>query len=305
MSLGGTYQDHYKDMFKETLLLEAQQMGSRLEQSVMIESMSGNKTYFDKLGKVTNYIKSSRGQAKNLSDITFERRQVQEEFAEFDHLIDREDLIKYVQDPKSEVVQSAVAELGRRKDLVIHNALAGNAVVTTDGSSANQALTLSVAVDNHDFDSGSGDVALTSGKLKKAVSLILANHGASSNERLICVAPIDQIMNLSTESEQISGDFRATKALDGPGIVKGLSGYMGIDFIAYDEQILVDGSADERIFLYSESAIKLGIFEPLKVEIDRAVERAGNPDILSVFEAIGATRMYEEKVVEILCNPIA
>jgi hypothetical protein len=305
MSLGGTYQDHYKDMFKETLLLEAQQMGSRLAQSVMIESMSGNKTYFDKLGKVTNYIKSSRGQAKNLSDITFERRQVQEEFAEFDHLIDREDLIKYVQDPKSEVVQSAVAELGRRKDLVIHNALAGNAVVTTDGSSANQALTLSVAVDNHDFDSGSGDVALTSGKLKKAVSLILANHGASSNERLICVAPIDQIMNLSTESEQISGDFRATKALDGPGIVKGLSGYMGIDFIAYDEQILVDGSADERIFLYSESAIKLGIFEPLKVEIDRAVERAGNPDILSVFEAIGATRMYEEKVVEILCNPIA
>lgn len=305
MSLGGTYQDHYKDMFKDTLLLEAQQMGSRLEQSVMIESMSGNKTFFDKLGKVSNYIKSSRGQAKNLSDVTFERRQVQEVFAEFDHLIDKEDLIKYVNDPKSEIVQSAVMELGRRKDLVIHNALAGNAVVTTDGSTANQGLTLSVAVDNHDYDSGSGDVELTSGKLKKAVALILANHGAASNERLVCVAPIDQIMNLSTEAEQISGDFRATKALDGPGIVKGLSGYMGIDFIAYDEQILVNGAAKERIFLYSESAIKLGIFEPLTVEIDRAVERAGNPDILSVFEAIGATRMYEEKVIEVLCEPIA
>jgi len=305
MSLGGTYQDHYKDMFKDTLLLEAQQMGSRLEQAVMVESMEGNKTYFDKLGKVSNYIKSSRGQSKNLADITFERRQVQEVFAEFDHLMDKEDLIKYVQNPKSEVVQAAVAELGRRKDKVIHDALAGNAVVTTNGSTANQALTLSVAVNNHDYDSGSGDVELTTGKLKKALALLHTNNGISGNERLICVAPSDQIINLTTENQQVSSDFRVKKPLEGPGIISGLSGFMGIDFIAYDEQILVDGSADEKAFLFTEDAIKLGIFEPLTVEIDRAVERAGNPDILSVYEAIGATRMYEEKVVEILCNPIS
>lgn len=305
MSLGGTYQDHYKDMFKDTLLLEAQQMGSRLEQAVMVESMEGNKTYFDKLGKVSNYIKSSRGQAKNLADITFERRQVQEVFAEFDHLIDKEDLIKYVNNPQSDIVRSAVMELGRRKDKVIHDALAGNATVTTDGSTANQALTLSVAVNNHDYDSGSGDVELTTGKLKKAIALLHTNHGIGGNERLICVAPSDQIINLTTENQQVSSDFRVKKPLEGPGVFSGLSGFMGIDFIAYDDQILVDGSADEKAFLFTEDAIKLGIFEPLTVEIDKAVERAGNPDILSVYEAIGATRMYEEKVVEILCNPIA
>jgi len=44
MALGGTYQDHYKDMFKDMLLHEAQQHGSRLEQAVMIEKMEGNKT---------------------------------------------------------------------------------------------------------------------------------------------------------------------------------------------------------------------------------------------------------------------
>ena len=70
-------------------------------------------------------------------------------------------------------------------------------------------------------------------------------------------------------------------------------------------QILVDGSADERIFLYSESAIKLGIFTPLTVEIDKMVTKSANPDVLSVWEALGATRMYEEKVIEILCDPIA
>jgi len=163
MSLGGTYQDHHKDMFKDILLLEAQQMGSRLEQSVMIESMSGNKTFFDKLGKVSNYVKSSRGQAKNLSDITFERRQVQETLAEYSTLFDREDLLKHVSNPKGTFASQAVMELGRRKDNIIYGAIGGNAVVTTDGSAANQALTLTVAVNNHDFDSGSGDVALTSG----------------------------------------------------------------------------------------------------------------------------------------------
>ena len=305
MALGGTYQDHYKDMFKDTLLLEAQQMGSRLDKTVRIETMSGNKTFFDKLGKVSNYIKTSRGQAKNLADITFERRQVQEEFAEFDHLLDKEDLIKYVNNPKSEVVQSAVMELGRRKDKVIHNAISGSATVTTDGSTASQALTLSVAVNDHTFDSGSGDVELTTSKLKLGIAKIQTAHGALGNERLICVAPTDQIMNLTTETQQVSSDFRAKTPLEGPGVVSGLSGFLGIDFIAYDDQILVDGSADEKIFLYSESAIKLGIFEPLTVEIDRAIERSGNPDILSVFEAIGATRMYEEKVCQILCNPIA
>ncbi len=304
MSLGGTYQDHYKDMFKDTLLLESQQMGSRLEQTVRIETMEGNKTFFDKLGKVSTYTKTTRNQDKNPSDITFERRQVQETFLEFDHHFDKEDLIKYVQDPKSEVMQSAIARLARDKDLVIHNALAGNAVVTTDSSTANQALTLSVAVNNHDYDSGSGDVELTTGKLKKALALILGNHGASPNERLICVGPIDQIINLTTENQQVSSDFRTKAPLEGPGVVAGLSGFMGIDFIAYDEQILVDGSSDERIFLYSESAIRLGIFEALTISVDRDVNKTGNPDLLSVFEAIGATRLYETKVIEILCNPI-
>ena len=170
MALGGTYQDHYKDMFRDLLLHEAQQDGSRLEQSVMVEMMEGNKTYFDKLGQSTHYVKSSRGQAKTLSDATFERRQVQEVFAEVDHLLDKEDLIKYVQNPRNEIVQSFVWELGRRKDEVIKDALSGNAVVTTSGSTSNQALTLTIAVNSHQFDTATGDVGLTTSKLKLALT---------------------------------------------------------------------------------------------------------------------------------------
>lgn len=304
MSLGGVYSDHYKDMFRDVLLHEAQQEGSRLAAAVMTEKMEGNKTYFDKLGKQAHYVKTTRNQTKTLSDLTFERRQVQEELASFDHIFDKEDLIKYVQNPRNEVVKSAVWELGRRKDEVIMSAISGNATVTTDGSTASQALTLTVAVDNHSFDSGSGDVGLTTGKLKLAKTVMMENYGANPSARLICIAPERQLMNLTTENQQVSADFRSKKPLESPGLVQGLSGFMGIDFISY-EDTGTDGNSDEKVFLLTDDAIKMGIFLPLSVEIMKDPTRTTNPDILSVFEAIGATRMDENKVVQIACDPLA
>lgn len=305
MALAGVYKDHHKDMFKDVLLHEAQAEGSRLEQAVMVEPMEGNKTYFDKVGKVAHNVKSTRNQKSSYADQTFERRQVQEQLAEYATLFDREDLIKHVSNPRSELARAAVWELGRRKDEVIMDAITGNAVVTTNGSTANQALTLSVAVNNHTYDSGSGDVGLTSGKLKRAKREIAENYGIQGmQQRLICIASNKQIMNLTTENQQVSGDFRNRRPLEGPGTVDGLSGYMGIDFIEY-EDVKVDASSDERIMLLTDDAIKMGVFLPLEISIDRDMDRVANPDRLKVFEAIGASRIYEEKVCEILCDPLA
>lgn len=305
MALPGTYQDHFKDMFKDVLLIEAQQRGSVLSQAVMSEPMSGNKTFFDKAGKVAHRVKSARNEDRVFADQTFERRQVQETLAEYATLFDREDLIKHVSNPKGTFTSQAVMELGRRKDNIIYDAIGGNAVVTTDGSAANQAITLTVAVNNHDFDSGSGDVALTAGKLKKGISLLRANFGYTGSERLICIGPTDQIMSLTTDDQVVSSDYRGKKPLEGPGVVAGVGGFLGIDFLAYDLETDVDGSSDEFCYLITEDAVKLGIFEPLTIEVVKNTAKTASPDQLSVWEAIGATRMYEEKVIGILCDPIA
>ncbi len=305
MALGGTYQDHYKDLFKGLIGHEAQQNGSRLEQTVQIEMMEGNKTFFDKLGKSAHYIKTTRNQDKTFSDLTFERRQVQEVLASFDHIFDREDLIKYVENPRHEVTRSAVMEIARTKDETIMAAVQGNAVVTTNGSTANQALTLTVAVDDHQFDSDSGDVGLTVSKLKLAKVLIAEAFGSQGmNDRLICVAPSRQIMNLTVAAQTVSSDFRAKKPLEGPGTVSGLSGYLGFDFIEYEETG-TDGNSDEQAYVYTDDAVKMGIYIPLTVEVEKITTKTTNPDALAVFEAIGATRMWEEKVVEIACDPLA
>ena len=304
MSLGGARLDHYRDIYRDLVLHEAQQQGSRLAAVAMTEKMDGNKTFFDKRGKEAHYIKTSRNQAKTYSNPTYERRQVQEVLASYDEIFDKEDIIKYTSNPRSDSVQAAVWELGRRKDEVIIEAIRGNAVVTTDGSAANQALTLSVVKDSHTFDSGSGDVGLTSSKLKLAKTLMAENYGSQPNERLICIAPERQIMNLTTENQQVSGDFRSSRPLESPGVVQGISGFMGIDFISY-EDTGTDASSDERVYLLTHDAIKLGIYLPLTVEIKEDTTLTTNPDTLAVYEAMGATRMYEQKVVDILCDPLA
>lgn len=304
MALGGQRSDHYVDMFRDVLLHEAQQQGSVLEGTVMSERMEGNKTYFDKFGKSTHYVKTSRNQPKTFDSDTFERRHVQEQLAEIDRVLDIEDLIKYTKDPRSEFVRSMNWEMGRYKDTVIMDAIKGNAVVTTNGTTANQALTQTVAVNSHQFDSGTGDVGLTTSKLKLALTLIHENYGVAPAEHIICIAPSRQLMNLSTENQQVSSDFVNRRPLETPGLIAGLSGFMGISFVAY-EGTGVDGNSDELAFLFTESAVKLGIFVPLTVKYGTQPNLMTNPDSICVYEAIGATRMYEERVVQIACDPLA
>ena len=304
MSLGGTYSDHWKDMFKDNLMHEAQQMGSRLQQVCNVEAMEGNKTHFDKLGKATATEKSSRLETRQYAEQTFERRHVTETLAEYSTAIDIEDAIKHASNPKSELTKAAVNALARQKDSVIINAISGNASVTTNGSSANQALTLSVVVADHTYDSGSGDVGLTPGKLKKAIRLLKENYGDNGSSKMYVVAPNKQIMNLTTDTEVISKDFRNSAVVEGPGIVSSLSGYLGLEFIEY-EDTGVDGSDDEKVFLLTDDAIKLGIFQTLTIDQFKDTTRIGSPDALAVYEAIGSTRMDENKVVEILCDPLA
>jgi len=302
----GTYQDHYKDVFKDQILLASQQEGSVLDQTVMKETMDGNKTYFDKLGKVEHYNKTARGQDKSYSDITFERRFVVESMIAFDHILDKEDLIKYVSDPRNQIVTSATYEMGRDKDVVIAEAINGAVTVQANGSTSSVSLASAqkVAVSQHTYDSGSGDVELTTSKLKEAKVKITQQYGAPSGMRLFCVASSRQLMNLSTFTEVVSSDYRVNKPLEGPGVVSSLSGYLGYDFIEF-EGTGVDTNADERAFVYTADAIKMGIYTPLTVSITRNTNKVAEPDQISVWEAIGATRMYEEKVVEIACNPIS
>ena len=302
----GTYQDFQKDVFKTNIFLDPQQMGSRLKATVTVESMDGNKTFFHRVGKVAHTVKTTRNQARVYQDQQFQKRQVQQTAVEYATLFDRVDMFKHVANPMGSFTSSAIAELGRQEDEIIYDAIGGNAEVTENGSTTSTALTLSIAVDDHKFDpaGGSGDVALTEYKLRNAIALLQTNYGKQGSERVFCIGPTNQLFNVSTADQTVSSDFRVKKPLEGPGMIEGLSGYLGIDFVAYDEETDTDGSSDEICYVYTQSAVHMGIYIPLTVDVHKDTTRALSPDGLAVFQSVGATRMFEEKVVKVLCDPI-
>lgn len=306
MSLGGTYQDFHFEMFKDNLVHELQQRGSLLTATVSTETVDGNKTWFTKYGKASSYQKSTRGELKTYHEGTFERRLLQFQFNSSDQILDKVDIMDMVTNPKSDAVQAMVMRLGRERDRVIFDAISGTATKQENGATSSVSLPSAskVAVNSHAFSSvtGSNDIGLTPSKLKESIKKLGEQYVDVGREPVFCVGPMNQLMKLSTNSEVTSSDFRTKNVLDVAGVVGGINGYLGLTYIAYEDTDLVN-TTDETVYIYPMSAVKLGIRQPLTVEILKDASRVGNPETISAYEDIGAVRMFEEKVIQIACDP--
>lgn len=306
MALGGTYQDFHFEMFKDNLEHELQQRGTLLTAAVTVEAVDGNKTWFTKYGKSSSYQKSTRGELKTYHEDTYERRLVQFQFNSSDKILDKVDIMDMVTNPKSDAVQAMVMELGRARDEVIFAALSGNATKQENGTTSAVALPSAskVAVNSHAFSStsGSNDIGLTPSKLKEAIKKLGEQYVDVNREPVFCIGPMNQLMKLSVDSEVTSADFRTKNVLDVPGVVGGINGYLGLTYIAYEDTDLVN-TTDETVYVFPKSAVKLGIRQPLAVEIMKDTSRVGNPETIAAYEDIGAVRMFEEKVIQIACDP--
>lgn len=307
MSLEGTYQDFQFEQFKDDLVHELQQRGTLLSATVTMEAVDGAKTWFTKYGTASSYKKSVRGEKKTYHEDTYERRLMEFEFNSSDKIIDPVDIMNMVSNPKSDAAMAMVMKLGRVRDEIIFRALSGNATKQVNGATSTVGLPAGqkVAVNSHAFSpvAGTNDIGLTPSKLKEAIKILGKNYVDVGREPVFCVAPMNQLMKLSVNSEVTSSDFRMNNVLDVPGVVGGINGYLGLTYIAYEETDLVNTS-DETAYIYPQSAVKLGIRQELKIDIEKDTSRVGNPETIAVFEDIGATRMFEEKVVQIACDPV-
>lgn len=307
MSLGGSYQDHNLIQFKDELSYELQQMGSLLMPTVTIEQVDGKQTYFDKLGKASSYKKTQRGQAKTFFDATFERRILNFETVVSDHLMDGTDILDMVNYNAGDLIKNMAMEIGRQQDEIVAAALSGSVQVQTNGTVASVALPSAskIAVNDHTFDSagGTNDIGLTPFKLRNALKLLQETYAVNpQQEAVVVVGSANTIMQLTTYDEVISGDYRTTRPVESAGVIGGVQGYLNLNYIAY-EGFDADANGDELVYVYPVSAIKAGIRQPLTVEVLPDASRVGNPDTLEALIDMGAVRMYEEKVIEIACDP--
>ena len=75
-----------------------------------------------------------------------------------------------------------------------------------------------------------------------------------------------------------------------------------MNFIHYEETG-VDSNLDEKVFVVARNAVKIGERMPLTTKLAPRVDIVGHPQQLHSLFDMGATRMFEEAVVQIACDP--
>ena len=280
----------FVNQFSANIQMLSQQMGSLLRPAVDVETVNGEKAFFDQVGSAAAVLRTTRHADTPLIDTPHSRRMVTMSDYEYADLIDDQDKVRMLIDPTSTYSRAAAAAMGRAMDDVIISAALGNAKTGKDGGT-----TTPFDTSNQQIGVGSPAAGLTLAKLLEAKEILDSNDVDPSIPRYIVVSP-KQISDLLGDTTVTSSDFNTVKAL-----AQGeLNQFVGFTFIM-SNRLGVDSSAYRRIIAFAMDGIKLAIGKEPTARID---ERADKSYATQVYycQSIGATRMEEAKVVEVLCS---
>lgn len=275
--------------------LLVQQMGSRLESSVMNGQHSGKQAaVVDQFAAVTATKRLGRYQPLVPYDTQNDRRWVLPSDYDWNDLIDNFDKLRLLIDPQSSYVQSAVAAMGRAKDDEIISAFYGAAKTGETGSTSTNFLSANqISVS---FGS-SGAAGLNVAKLIEAKRILMSYDIDLDNDQIYCVINSIQMANLMNEIQIVNGDYNNTKVLvDGR-----LTSFLGINFI-HSERLPVNGSSYRRVPVYMKSGMHLGIWNDITTDVSQRKDLSSLPYQVYVNGTFGATRKEEKKIVEIPCS---
>ena len=277
----------FVQQFSANIQMLSQQMGSLLRDAVDVESVNGEKAFFDQVGAASAVLRTSRHADTPLVDTPHSRRMVTMSDYEYADLIDDQDKVRLLADPTSTYSRAAAAAMGRAMDDVVIAAALGTAQTGKDGSTST-ALPSGQKVAH-------GSAGLTIAKLLSAKEILDANSVDPSITRHIVVSP-KQISDLLNNTTVTSSDFNTVKAL-----AQGeLNTFVGFNFIV-SNRLNTDSNSDRQVIAFASDGIKLAVGKEPSARID---ERADKSYATQVYycQSVGATRMEEEKVVEIACN---
>jgi hypothetical protein len=280
----------FVQQYSANVQMLSQQMGSRLREAVRIENVVGKNAFIDQIGKATAQLRTSRHSDTPQMDTPHQRRRLSLASYEYADLIDDQDKVRMLIDPTSSYAQAAAAAMGRAMDDVIITAATGTASTgeTGSGSASLDASTNSVG-------SASSNDGLTIDKLIEAKRKLDLQDVDPSIPRYIAVGP-QQIDDLLGTTQVTSSDFNTVKAL-----VQGdIDTFMGFKFIMTN-RLTVDSNDIRKCFAWAEDGITLGIGKDISARIDERNDKGYATQVYYCMD-IGATRMEENKVVQIFCD---
>ena len=281
----------FVQQYSSNVQMLAQQMGSRLREAVDVESITGKNAYFDQVGVTAAQIRTSRHASTPQIDTPHSRRRVSLADYEWADLIDDADKVRMLADPTSSYAKAAAAAMGRSMDDVVITALGGTAYSgETGGTSVALPSTQKFATSNQSD-------GLTVAKLLDAKKkLDLKDVDPSIPRFIVCGAT--QISDLLNTTEVKSSDYNTVKAL----AAGQLDSFLGFKFIMSNRLNFDASNTDDRlVFAFTKDAIKLAVGKDITARISERDDKSYSTQVYYCM-SIGATRMEEEKVVQIPCH---
>tara|TARA_R110000822_G_scaffold30795_4_gene89445 strand:- start:464 stop:1321 length:858 start_codon:yes stop_codon:yes gene_type:complete len=276
----------FVNQFSSNIQMLSQQMGSLLRNAVDIESVNGEKAFFDQVGSAAAVLRTTRHADTPLIETPHSRRMVTMSDYEYADLIDDQDKVRLLVDPTSTYAKAAASAMGRAIDDVIIAAALGTAKTGKDGGTSTTLPSGNTIA--------AGATGLTLAKLLTAKEKLDAGDVDASIQRYIACSP-RQISNLLGDTTVTSSDYNTIKAL-----AQGeLNQFVGFTFIVSNRLGL--SGAERKVIAWAEDGLKLAIGKEPTARIDERADKSYATQVYYCM-SVGATRMEEAKVIQILCS---
>ncbi len=276
----------FVNQFGTNIDLLSQQKMSRFDGKVRVESQTGETGFYEQIGATAAVEKTSRHSDTPRVDTPHSRRAVTLSDFEWADLIDKQDKVRMLIDPTSSYAQSAMMAMNRSRDDVIIEAALG---VARTGKSGTELISLP-----SDQKIAASATGLTLAKLIEAKERFGEND-VDEDIPLFIAASAKQISNLLNENKLTSNEYANIKAL-----VRGeVDSFMGFTFTR-TQRLTTDSNGDRQVIAWAQDGLLLA--KGMEA-VTRITERDDKSYAVQVYraECFGATRMEEEKVVEIAC----
>ncbi len=282
----------FVQQYSANVALLSQQKGSRLRACVREESQIGKNAFYDQIGATAARKRTERHGDTPLISTPHSRRRVSLSDYDWADLVDDLDKVRLLTDPTSTYAINAAHAMGRSMDDVLIEAFTATAYTGEEGSTA-------VTFPSTQQIDISG--TLTLAKLLLAKEMLDAAEVDDDVLRFfMCSANV--LTDLLDIEELTSSDYATVKAL-----VKGeIDTFLGFKFIR-SERLPLDrtttggGSGDRSCFAWAQDGMLLAVGQNPLGKIDPRTDKNYAMQVYYSM-AIGATRMEEAKVVEVIAQ---
>ncbi len=301
-----TVTDAFVQQFTGNVSFLAQQMQARLRGATVEDTIVGESAFMEQVAPTYARKMQSRHGDTPIMNTQHLRRRVTVFGYNWGDLVDRLDKVRLLIDPASTYARAAAMAMSRGQDDEIIAAFFGTAYTGHSGatqltwpngnseSSPTAPGGTQVAVNDWTYGNGSGNAGLTISKLISAMVALDAAEGDENEERFIALGARQKGQLLAT-TEVTSGDYNTVRAL----VDAKIDTFMGFRVI-HSERLQTNSSGYWRVPAWRKSAMGFGIAQDIEGRIAERPDKNFSTQVYTDM-SLGATRLEEAKLVEIVC----